>query len=375
MADGPHQNRSDDHAPVLTARAATLPVAPPLGPVRRAAGFVALGVSLAATVPWLVWRFGCLDWNPVKWVVLTVELVGLLSGAAIAIALLRSDDRRAVLDDRTFGHRSESNRFANAVADLVGRTRSHDLHRDVRVAVRAASRWRPRSWADVAMAAVLFEGVRRLALVLLVSAGLLLGVPPMPVPPRWALAALALALAAISVSHVAAGNGRIRFGDRTRWTYGAIGEILSPVDHAALAPRRWVGTVAAAVLPLLAVGLRGMSDRWTHGLAPMGADVRMGTMLLAVAVSAGAFYTLASTPVPDLPDAHLAIRRLEERTARQAALGTAVVVGAIGLVAGAASDGSEPVREDVVVELHDAEPVDAGLPPGDAGDADDRGDG
>jgi hypothetical protein len=148
--------------------------------------------------------------------------------------------------------------------------------------------------------------------------------------------------------HVILGGGRIRVGDRVRYSYAAIGELMSPADHDGLAPRRWVGTVAAVVVVNLAMALRGMSDRWTHGLSPMERESRVLTMVLGASVVLGALYTLCTTPAPDIADAHLMSRRLEERTARQSALGGAVIVGMIGLVAGVL-----PVR----VDAADHDPV------------------
>ena len=65
-------------------------------------------------------------------------------------------------------------------------------------------------------------------------------------------------------------DGRIRIGDRVRWTYSTLGEVVAREDLDGVAPRSWVGTVATIVLVNIAVALRGMSDRWTHGLPHMG---------------------------------------------------------------------------------------------------------
>ena len=184
------------------------------------------------------------------------------------------------------------------------------------------------------MGSVLIEGPRRLILVATLTAALVFGIAPMPMPPTAAIAAALVGAAAMSCAHVAMGRGRIHVGDRTRWAYCALGEVLSPADHEGLAPRRWVGTIATVVVVNLALALRGTSDRWTHGLSPMSSDDRLITMLLAVGVVAGALFTLRTMAAPSFPDAHLVSRRLEERTARQSALGGAVCFGLIGLLAG-----------------------------------------
>lgn len=291
-------------------------------------------MSVVAGLAWFGWRLGCVGWHPVKVAFFAAELGGAVAGVAIAIGLARARDPRPAREFAAPGRRAESNRFAHAVADVVGRTRSDDLHHVVRRAIKVAPRWRPRRSADVAMAAVLFEGPRRLAMVLLVVVGLLIGVSPLPVPPVWAVVAAGVWAGSTSVALVALGRGRVRFGDRIRWSYGAIGEILASADRDDLAPRRWVGTMGTVVAINLAVALRGISDRWTHGLAGMGDDVRTVAIAVAAVLAAGACYTLVTSPTPEIPDAHLVTRRLEERTARQSALAVTLVVGAIGLMAG-----------------------------------------
>ena len=77
-----------------------------------------------------------------------------------------------------------------------------------------------------------------------------------------------------------------------------------------------------------------MSDRWTHGLPTMSNDMRIVAMVYAMTLVAGSLFTLVTTAAPQLDNAHLVSRRLEERTARQSALGGALCVGLIGLLAG-----------------------------------------
>jgi hypothetical protein len=164
--------------------------------------------------------------------------------------------------------------------------------------------------------------------------GLLIGVSPMPVPALPALASLAIGVGGLSLATVVLSEGRIALGDRLRWTYGSIGELLIREDLEGVAPRRWVGTVGTIVVVNLAVALRGMSDRWTHGLPTMPNDMRVVAMVYAMTLVAGSLFTLVTTAAPQLDNAHLVSRRLEERTARQSALGGALCVGLIGLLAG-----------------------------------------
>ena len=49
-------------------------------------------------------------------------------------------------------------------------------------------------------------------------------------------------------------------------------------------PIRWVTTMATMVALNLAVALRGLSDRWTHGLGPMAHDARVVAMSMVYAL-------------------------------------------------------------------------------------------
>ncbi len=305
---------------------------------RTLSATVALAASVVGWLVWFGWRAQHLAIHPIPMVAVALEVFGAIAGVAISWGLLKAGPPRTVFSDDDH----QEHRFTYAVADLVGRTRLTDVHRDVRlIAQQARARHRPRNSSDFAIAAVLSDGPRRLLLVAVVTLSLLLGVAPMAVPPAWAMIAATAAVMSTSGAHVILGGGRIRVGDRVRYSYAAIGELMSPADHDGLAPRRWVGTVAAVVAVNLAMALRGMSDRWTHGLSPMERESRVFTMMLGATVVLGALYTLCTTPAPDIADAHLMSRRLEERTARQSALGGAVIVGIIGLLAGVL-----PVRVD-----------------------------
>lgn len=323
--------------------------APWLSSARRAAGLVAIVAGGIGWTAWLGWRLLHLGPHLVQLAFFAAELVGALAALAVAVGLWCADAPRRVFDDDG----RDSHRFAYAVADVVGRTRSTDLHRDVRVAARTAAERRRLSGrrvhrADLAIAAVMSDGPRRIVLVAAASLALLLGISPMPAPPAWAIVAALVAMAASSVAHVALGGGRIRFGDRTRWSHAAIGEVLSASDVDGLAPRRWIGTVAAVVGINVAIALRGMSDRWTHGLDPMADGDRRVALVIAILLVVGALYTLRTITAPEIADAHLVARRLEERTARQSALGAAVCVGLVGLVAGILPGRVDPADDDPV---------------------------
>ena len=296
---------------------------------------VGAGVALATfgtlgMLVWLSWRVTHVALDPVGITFLLAEVAGLFGGLAVASGLAARWTARSVYADEI----RDSHSFAHSVADLVGRTRADDLHHDLRTTVRAAPRWRWRDSADAAVVAVLLDGPRRLVMVVAVTLGLLFGASPFGPPPWWALVALGAGCVGIGTAHVVLGRGRIRYGDRTRWTYGAIGEVVVRTEVDGVAPRRWVGAIAAAVTVSVAVGLRGMSDRWTHGLPAMDDEDRIVLLAIGAALVLGALYTLATSPRPTQVDAHLVARHLDERTARQTVLAVAVVLGTVGLVAG-----------------------------------------
>jgi hypothetical protein len=301
-------------------------------PGHRRAGLAALAVGLGGCTAWTTWRIATIDLHPVPIAFLLAELVGLAAAVVVGVALSKAGDPRTVY--AVGGGERDCHWFAHAVADIVGRTRSADVHRDVRTAMRAAPRWRPRDTADAAVAAVLAEGPRRLVLVVTAAAGLLLGVAPFAPPPWWALGGAVVGYGAFAASHVLLGRRRLRFGDRQRWSYGAIGEIVSRDDVAGHAPRSWIGAIAVAVALSVTVALRGMSDRWTHGLPPMTYDERVVALVVAVVLVAGALHTVFTTPRPQQPDAHLVSRRLEEANTRHTLLAAAVCIGVVGLLAG-----------------------------------------
>ncbi len=312
----------------------------PLSPPRRrtATAFLASAVMLALV--WLAWRVITLPLHPIPFVVLLIELSGWTGGLLVARGLLGSSGpRRALQPDDTY-------RYATVVADHVGRTRAIDLQHDLRAATERLTSRSAGGPADRAMIGVFVDGPRRIALVVMVSTGLLIGAAPSPLPPWWAVVAIGAGSAALACSHVIASGCGIHFGDRTRWSFASLGEVVSPTDRTDVAPRRWVGTVATIVVLNLAIGLRGMSDRWTHGLSPMNDDERLVAMTWAIVLVLGGLYSLRTIPTPKLGNSHTVARRLEERTARQSALGAAVCVGLIGLLAGVLPGGVDAGSED-----------------------------
>jgi hypothetical protein len=315
---------------------------PRLSAPRRRLGIAFVIVGACGWLGWIAWRITTLALNPIPVLMVAIELGGAAIGVTVAFALANVDKPRTTYDD----DRRDPWRYAFAVADRLGRTRAADLHREVRSAAGSARRRGKKTGADVAIACVLIDGPRRLAMIVVAVLGLLLGVSPMPVPTVAALISLATGLACLSAATVVLSHGRIAPGDRLRWTYGSIGELLIRDDVEGVAPRRWMGTVGTLVVVNLAVALRGMSDRWTHGLPTMENDMRIVAMVYAMTLVAGSLYTLVTTAAPQLENAHLVSRRLEERTARQSALGGALCVGLIGLLAGVLPGCVDPGDDD-----------------------------
>jgi hypothetical protein len=301
----------------------------------------------------MYWRVGQLGAHPIEVLVFATEIVSVVSGLIIGVGLAAARQPREVLGNDP----RESFRFAFAVADIVGRTRASDVRVDLVSSYRRLVRRRP-GLPDLSMAAVLSDGPRRLVVVVSLAIALVIGVAPIPMPPIWATSSGLAAIVLMSCSHVLLSGGRIRFGDRVRWSSAALGEVFAGADRDGVAPRRWVGTVAAAVVLNLAIALRGMSDRWTHGLAPMHTDDRQITMLIAITVVAGSLYTLRTTAAPQLANSHLESRRTEEQTARQLAVGGALLIGMIGLLAGILPGGVDAADDPTGVEqISDRDPA------------------
>jgi hypothetical protein len=328
----------------------------------------ALALGVVGWSVWITWRISHLTLHPVPLATLVLELAAVAAGVIVWVGLEREAPSSRGLD---IGDRRDPYRFANAVADGVGRERPIDLHREVRAAVRQRrSSNGPRPLGDVVMTAVLLDGPRRLALVVILTLALLVGVAPIPTPSPLAAAGVCIGVLGLAVAPVILAPGRLRLGDRTRWSFATLGEAVTPTDRDGVAPRRWVGMVATVVGLNLAVALRGMSDRWTHGLPAMGDHERAVAMTMAMVVVFGALYALRTTIAPDLGDVNVVSRRFEERAARRSTLAAAVALGLVGLVAGilpAGVDAAGPVNS-VRVEIEPTDERVVGVVPGEAVD-------
>jgi hypothetical protein len=301
----------------------------------RRRGVAILVVATVAWVAWFTWRLSTAQAHPVWVATLLIEVFGVVAGVVVALALVRRPAHAAAACDA-------ADRYPVTVCALVGTMPNRgtedspseldDMHGAVRSApgrVIAA-----RTLPALAVQLALVEVHRRVALVVAVVVGLLVGIAPYDVPPVAAIAAGVVALVSTSVGTWLVSGGAIRPGDRWSWSFGAIGLAVGSRDLPGAVPLRRAGVVGAVVALELTVGLRGLSDRWTHGLTPMERGERAATMIVALVLALGALVAARRLPtaVPGAPAP--GTRRFEERSARQTALGASAAVAVFGLVAG-----------------------------------------
>lgn len=322
-----------------------------VGRAARPSRVVALLVSAALIgwSAWLTWRLTNFAPSPVSVLALVVELTGWVAATLVISGLAGAP--AADPGEHPVG----PSRYASVVAVRMGAVRSEESRADL-IATLRRMRTGSVTPADRTMLGVLIDGPRRLLIVVTLSLAMLFGVAPMPVPPWWALAAVLVGSACAAGALLSAAGGALQPGDRTRWSFAATGELVAPPDRSDVAPRSWVGTVAVIVVLSVVVALRGLSDRWTHGLPSMDDGERLVAMTWAAAIVAGGLFTLRTIPEPQLDNAHVVARRLEERTARRSAVGAALGAGLVGLVAGVLPGGvdaadDQPLRIESVAEI------------------------
>ncbi|HWM21193.1 MAG TPA: hypothetical protein VNO51_15985 [Ilumatobacteraceae bacterium] len=296
-----------------------------------------VGVALG-TVAWAAWLAGRLTHASVHplWVVLFVsELLGVITGAVVAIVVARRPvaigGHPCPSATRGRGDGTDADRYPTAVAGLLGIASGPDLRESVRGA------WRPAfapdtPIADRALALVRLDGTRRLVMIVALASSLLLGVAPLDRPTPWLLGVGGAGLVLTSIGSMLLTGGVIRPGDRLRWSFASIGLAVGPPERSDGMPVRWAGVTGSIVVLNLAVALRGLSDRWTHGLPPMADADRVVAMSAALLLVVSGLATLRKLTPPE-PGRHTT-RRLEERSARQSALGATAIAGILGLLAG-----------------------------------------
>lgn len=260
-------------------------------PTARRFGRVATLVGLAAWAGWLVWRMSSL-----------VE-------AATAVDAPRPLD--VVSNAMVLAYEL----VAIACAALVAR-----------------GFWRPGSDGTVAWRVIGDDGIRRAVAVAGLLAVLLLGAAPVELPPRTVAALLIVGLIFVSIGTWALSAGQVRPLDRTVRSVGAIGVAAGQGESRGALGGPWFATMATIVALNVAVALRGMSDRWTHGLPPMTDGSRFMAIAFAAVIVGAGLAALRRLHPPDL-QFFGPTRRLEELSARRLALGATLSLAVVGTVA------------------------------------------
>lgn len=294
-------------------------------------------IGLCAWLVWLAWRLATAAGGPLGFAVLALELIAFAAALVVTAGLwarVSWAPRRVAwrplppvlaealgLDDvGAIGPRGADDTgeiaWARHGLDLLGRRRS------------AGNLLAEAAWSVVAI-----DGLRRMASIVALVVVLFSGTAPYEMPPVAAAAALVGGIATLSVGHWLLSGGRLRPGDRLVWSMASVGAGLGDGVSRTGMPIRWMATMATMVALNVAVSLRGLSDRWTHGLAAMPHGPRVVAMSAAFGLVLAGFAALRTLPRPEL-DFYGATRRLEEDSARRLALGATAAVAVLGFVVG-----------------------------------------
>jgi hypothetical protein len=313
----------------------------------RWAGRFASVVGLVAWSFWLAWRVTTSPVGVVSVVVLVLEVTALLVSVVLSAALwslpppTRSSLPATGLPDlfaELLGLEELETVEAHGADDTgeVARARRGLRLLDPRTASpvgEAGPIGGRRHLALTAWALAAVEGIRRMLFVAVLVAVLLTGRLPFEMPGWSVVAALVGAQVSFALGHWLLSGGALRPGARLRWSMASIGAGLGDGASRTGLPIRWTATLATMVVLNLAVALRGVSDRWTHGLGPMPHDERVVAMVLSWWLVMVGFAALRVLEKPSL-GYYGATLRLEETSTRRLALGTTLAVALVGFVAG-----------------------------------------
>jgi len=305
---------------------------------------VVAGLALWAT--WLGWRLTTPMLGVAGVAVFALELLSLAATVVLSAALWSAPRRSANPAEPSTGSGAGAAPLPETMRTVLGLSTGPRTDRfgpddtgEVAWARQALGTVDPRRRGDrpglreLAWAVVALDGMRRMVVVVALTLVLFSGRFPFEVP-RWEMfAVLAGSQVVVSLGHVALSDGRIRPGARLRWSMASIGAGFGDGTSRTGLPIRWTATMGSMVALNVAVSLRGLSDRWTHGLGAMSHDERVVSMLAAAWFVAWGFVALRSLQQPTL-GFYGATRRLEETSTRRLALGATLAVAAIGLVAG-----------------------------------------
>ena len=314
-----------------------------MNPAVRWAGRLASLVGLAAWSTWLAWRVSSAPADAVSVLVLVLEVAALLVSLVLSAALWSFGSLPA---QSRPGSRSAP--LVDVVGEMLGVADLATVHAwgaddtgEVARARRGLELLHPRasraivgpSVAVTAWALVAVEGIRRMMFVALLVVVLLTGRFPFELPGWTMLAAPVVAVVSFSVSHWMLSGGALRPGVRLRWSMASVGAGLGDGTSRSGLPIRWTATLATMIVLNLAVALRGLSDRWTHGLGAMPHHERVVAMLVSWWLVLVGFAALRILAKPSL-GFYGATRRLEETSTRRLALGTTLAVALVGFAAG-----------------------------------------
>jgi hypothetical protein len=350
------------------------------GTVTRLANWVGrllCAAGLTAWLGWLGWRVSSPPNGPVGLAALVLELVAFASALVVTAGLWDSSSARDSAENLRSGCESAATRaLPELMTDVLGvsstvlesRSRlgdddtgevawarhglvllgangssgrdanaEHVATSDASGLVEPADSGNGRrsfpSLEEAAWSVVATDGLRRMLFVALLVVVLFSGQAPFEVPP-WQVASLLVgALALLSVGHWLLSAGLVRPGSRTIWSMASVGAGFGDGTSRTGLPIRWMATMATMVVLNLSISLRGLSDRWTHGLGVMSHDERVAAMSAAFGLVMAGFMALRTLEQPNL-GFYGATRRLEEGSARRLALGATVGVALLGFVAG-----------------------------------------
>ena len=324
-------------------------------------GLVLSAAGLLGWAAWLSWRVATLQMSLIAVAVLAIEIVAFSAALVVTAGLsavrpawrrnrrLTDADRELpmllaeALDLGYIVHEVDETNPAGIIRTTSGPDDTGEIawaRRGIRVlgdqrrldhrSKLATANLREATWSIVAL-----DGLRRLLSVVALVVVLFTGVAPFDLPPTDRLVMLGAGIALLSVGHWFLSGGHVRPASRLIWSMASIGAGLGDGVSRSGLPIRWTMTMATLVVLNISVALRGMSDRWTHGLTDMDDTARIVAMSIAVGLVATGGLAMRTMPRPELGH-YGATHRLEETSVRHLALGLTLLVAAIGFIAGLA---------------------------------------
>jgi hypothetical protein len=188
---------------------------------------------------------------------------------------------------------------------------------------------------ETAWSVVALDGLRRLVSVIALVIVLFTGIAPFGLPPTNRIVMLAAGIALLSTGHWLLSGGHVRPAARLIWSMASIGAGLGDGVSRSGLPIRWAMTMGTLIALNISIALRGISDRWTHGLGQMDDEARVVAMSIAFGLVATGGLAMRRMPQPELGH-YGATRRLEESSVRHLTIGLTLLVATIGFVAGLA---------------------------------------